>query len=198
MPRSHATSRSPRSAMNSGDASTMATLPVTGALVIAGVIGHRNGPAAGCNGGSGHAKRPCARFFSATASAATRASGCARSRAEACSACADISSSGSARWKYGSAPNRCASDIEDTSVGLHDTISCVRNCPVATRSAPRMNACSDADGVDMMSRSTPPTGPDAIITEIDRPSNWSLAATTMPSISSIVMPASARASCAVS
>ncbi len=198
MPRSHATSRKPRSAMKSGAASTMATLPVTGALVIAGVIGHRIGPGAECKGGSGHAMRPCARFFSAIASAAARAAGWAFSSAEACNACADSSSSGKARWKYGSAPSRCASDIDDTSVGLHDTISCVRNWPLPTRNAPSTNACSDADGVDMMSRSTPPTEPDAIITEIERPSNWSLEATTMPSMSSIPMPASANARCAVS
>ncbi len=59
-------------------------------------------------------------------------------------------------------------------------------------------ACSPAEGVERMSRSTPPTDPDAAITEMARPSYWSLEATTMPSMSSIANPASRSADCETS
>ena len=59
----------------------------------------------------------------------------------------------------------------------------------ATRSTPITKACSPAEGVDRMSRSTPPTEPDAAITEMARPSTWSLLPTMMPSICLIVRPA---------
>jgi CoA-transferase family III len=78
---------------------TIATLPVTGAVVMVGMTGQRSAPGRVCTGGLGQAARPCARFFSAMASAAARAVGSARSTAEACKACADNSSSGRARWK---------------------------------------------------------------------------------------------------
>src|SRR5439155_23717298 len=90
-------------------------------------------------------------------------------------------------------PSLSASGIDVTSIGLHAATSWVRYCPVAMRIAPSTKACSAADGVDRMSRPTPPTEPDAIMMEIARPSSWSLAPTTMPSRSSVEIPASTSA-----
>ena len=59
-------------------------------------------------------------------------------------------------------------------------------------------ACSPAEGVERISRSTPPTEPEAAITEMARPSIWSFDATTIPSMSSIARPASFNASCVTS
>ena len=131
----------------------------------------------------GYAAAPLPRFFSTILRASSSSSGMSDSSTPACIACAAISSSGRRRLKYGSAASRCTSGSELGLVGLHARTSCVRYRPEATRSAPITNACSPADGVDRMSRSTPPTGPEAIITVIARPSYWSLPPTTMPSMS---------------
>ena len=65
---------------------------------------------------------------------------------------------------------RSTSDCESASVGLQETMSWVRYCPEATRSAPITKACSPADGVERISRPTPPTEPEAAMIEIARPS----------------------------